>query len=376
MIDNATSARKAEIDARQAVLATLLKSADAEGILLLMPAHVAWFTVGMNVRGLFADSERPGIYSNGRQRWLVCSNTDTQRLFDEELDGLGFQLKEWRWESGRSELLAAMTAGKKVIADRPFPNTPMANDHLRPMIRVLSPFEQSQYALVGKAVAHAVEATARGCEPGLAEAEIAGQLGHRLLRHGVEPTALSVTADHRGDKYRRPGFGSTPVTHMAVIQATGHRDGLYVSCSRSVCFGPARDEFRLAHDLAVKQSALYRSLSRPGVSIPAIGQAGHMVLANSPHEFDWRKAPPGYASGRFPAEELRRAGQEDPLAAGMAVVWQPRVGATAVVDTLLVTEEEPITITPPEDWPLKRISVRGGPYYDIPDLLIRSTTTD
>ena len=54
--------------------------------MLLMPAHVAWFTADLNVRGLIADSERPAIYTNGRQRWLICSNVDTQRLFDEELD--------------------------------------------------------------------------------------------------------------------------------------------------------------------------------------------------------------------------------------------------------------------------------------------------
>ncbi len=77
---------------------------EVESLLLLMPAHVAWFTAGLNVRGLIADSERPAVYTNGRQRWLICSNVDTQRLFDEELDRLGFQLKEWSWDGGRAGL--------------------------------------------------------------------------------------------------------------------------------------------------------------------------------------------------------------------------------------------------------------------------------
>ena len=95
-----------------------------------MPAHVAWFTGGMNVRGLIADTERPGVYTNGRQRWLLCcSNVDTQRLFDEELDGLGFQLKEWQWATGRAVLLGELVAGKKFATDRPFPNMPL---HQRP----------------------------------------------------------------------------------------------------------------------------------------------------------------------------------------------------------------------------------------------------
>src|SRR4026207_1340816 len=99
------AARRADIDPKQASLVPLVEALGGHAILMLMPAHVSWFTAGMNVRGLISDSERPGIYTNGRQRWLLCCNVDTQRLFDEELDQLGFQLKEWTWEVGRPELL-------------------------------------------------------------------------------------------------------------------------------------------------------------------------------------------------------------------------------------------------------------------------------
>lgn len=362
--------RRSDVEAKQAAIIPILAAMGVESILLLMPSHVAWFTAGLNVRGLFADSERPGIYTNGRQRWLLCSNADSQRFFDEELDQLGFQLKEWRWDAGRSDLLASVTAGKRVAADRPFPGTPMANDHLRPLLRLLSPFEQEQLQALGSAVVHAVEATARNCEQGQTEQEIAGQLGHRLLHRGIEPAAVSVAADQRGDTYRRPGFGPISVARTAVIQATGHRDGLYATCSRTVCFGPLPAEFRVAHDLAVKQAVLCRSLTRPAITIGEVGMAGRVVLAGTTHEFDWRLCPPGYGTGRFPAEELRRAGQEDPLSAGMALVWQPRVGPAAVVDTLIVTDGEPIVVTPPEDWPVKRLAVRNGPYHEIADVLV------
>ena len=365
------AARRADIDAKQAAIIPILEAMGCEALLLLMPAHVAWFTAGLNVRGLIADSERPAIYTNGRQRWLLASNVDTQRLFDEELDRLGFQLKEWSWEGGRAELLMNITAGRKVAADRPFPNIPMANDRLRPLLRELSWFEQAAYRELGKAVSHAVEATARNCGPGETEQEIAGQLGHRLLRHGIEPVALSIAADGRGAKYRRAGFASHPVTRTCVIQATGQRDGLFVTCSRTVSFGPVPDEFRQAHDLAIKQAALFRSLTTPDVTIAGVGQASRALLANTPFEFDWRLSQPGYGAGRFPAEEFRRAGQDDPLVPGHALVWQARIGPAAVVDTVIVTEAEPIAVTPPEDWPIKRLALRGGPYHDIPDVLIR-----
>ncbi len=177
-------------------------------------------------------------------------------------------------------------------------------------------------------MAHAVEADGRAnLARGQTEEEIAGQVGHRLLHRGVEPTAVSVTADGRGAKYRRPGFGAVPVTQTCVIQATGQRDGLYATCSRTISFGPPPDEFRTAHDLAVKLAGVYRTVTSPGNTIGRAGETGRVVLANTPYEFDWRLSQPGYGAGRFPAEELRRAGQEEPLVPGQAIVWQPRVGA-------------------------------------------------
>src|SRR5262245_19308676 len=163
------AARRADIDAKQQLVANVLEEMNCEAVILLMPAHVAWFTAGLNVRGLIADSERPGIYTNGRQRWLLCSNVDTQRLFDEELDQLGFQLKEWTWDGGRPELLFNITSGRSVAGDRPFPNVPMANDRLRPLLRILSPYEQASYRELGRGVAHAVEATPRSFRRGETE---------------------------------------------------------------------------------------------------------------------------------------------------------------------------------------------------------------
>ena len=365
------TARRADIDAKQLLVADDLEKMDCEAVVLLMPAHVSWFTAGLNVRGLIADSERPGVYTNGRQRWLLSSSVDAQRLFDEELDLLGFQLKEWSWLTGRSDLLYNITLGRKVAADRPFPNVPMANDRLRPLLRVLSAYEQDRYRELGAAVAHAVEATARALEVGDTEEEIAGQLGYRLLHHGIEPAALSVTADDRGSKFRRAGFTSTPLARTCVLQATGQRDGLYVTCARAVSLGPPPDEFRAANDLAVRIAAVYRSYTVAQATLAPLAEVASVVLAGTPFEFDARLSQPGYSAGRFAAEELRRAGQDEPLSVGQAVVWQPRVGPAACADTVLVTATGAEVVTPPVEWPFKRITVRGAT-FDIPDLLTRS----
>ena len=362
--------RRADIDAKQTLLAGLLADLQCEAAVLLMPSHVAWFTAGMNVRGLIADAERPGIYTTGQQRWLLCSNVDTFRLFHEELDGLGFQLKEWQWKTGRPTLLGELVVGKKIAVDRPYPNLPLVNEKLRLPLRPLSPFEQDRYIALGGLLTHAIEATARTFERLDTEEEIAGQVAHRLYHHGAEAVGVSVTADGRGDRLRRAGFTSASVSEGCVIQATAGRNGLYATCSRTVSFGPPPATVKAEHDLACKVAAVSQSKSRPEETLGSAGDAGAWLLANTPYEYDWRQSQPGYGAGRYPAEELRRQNVDEAFVTGQPLVWQARVGAAAVVDTIIVSHEGPVPVTPPELWPFKRIRLKNAA-YDIPDMLVR-----
>jgi hypothetical protein len=362
--------RRADIDGKQRLLAGILSELQCEAAVLLMPAHVAWFTAGMNVRGLIADAERPGVYTNGQQRWLLCSNVDTFRLFHEELDGLGFQLKEWQWKSGRPTLLGELVAGKKVAVDRPYPNLPLINDRLRVPLRPLSGYEQDRFFALGSVLVHAVEATARTFEPGDSEEEIAGQVAHRLYHHGAEAVGVSVTADGRGAQLRRAGFTAAAVETGCVIQATAGRDGLYATCARTVTFGVPDGSFKAEHDLACKVAAVYRSRCMPEETLGAAADAAAVLVTNTPYEFDWRHSQPGYGAGRYPAEELRRQNVDEAFVSGQPVVLQARVGAAAAVDTVLVARDGPHPVTPPEIWPFKRIRIKDEP-FDVPDVLVR-----
>jgi Xaa-Pro dipeptidase len=335
-----------------------------------VPAHIAWFTGGMGLRGLYAEAERPGVWTNGRTRWLVCGNADTQRLFDEELDGLGFMLKEWPWAGGRAQLLGDLVAGKKVASDRPFPTMPLIVDRLRPALRTLLTTDREQYLSLGRVVSHALEATARGMNPGDSEQETAGQLVHRVYHHGAEVHCVSVAADDRGAKFRRSGFTDARVETRCTLQLTAVRGGLHVTASRTVSFGPPGDVYRGAFEAAMKLSAVFRSATRPGGTVTTAVDSGYQLLKHSPFEHEWRLSTAGYATGWTPADELRKSGTDEPFMVNQPIVWQPRIKSAAVVDTVLATTSGGDAVTPPDGWPFKRFTI-GGRGYDIPEVLVR-----
>src|SRR5262249_4062270 len=111
------SDRLGDIDAKQARIIALLQEIKGE-VLLVRDSDDA----ARVARGILEPNEMPAIYFNPEGRWVLCSNVDSQRLFDEELDGLGFQLKEWPWHWGRAQLLADLCQGRTVACDQPVKN--------------------------------------------------------------------------------------------------------------------------------------------------------------------------------------------------------------------------------------------------------------
>src|SRR5262249_10694944 len=158
------SDRRSDIDAKMTRVASILQQNSCDGLLLLDPDNVSWLTSGATARGILDPREQPGIYCTGEARWLLCSNVDTQRTFDEELDGLGFQLKEWPYHWGRDQLVADLCQGRRVASDVPLGDCVLVSDTLRQFRRQLTSYEQASLQAVGMLVSHAIEATCRTLE--------------------------------------------------------------------------------------------------------------------------------------------------------------------------------------------------------------------
>jgi hypothetical protein len=367
---NAAADRRADLDSKQNRIAKLLEEVGCDGLLVLDPENFAWLTSGASARGVVDPADFPALYFSADQRWIVASNVDSQRLFDEELDGLGFQLKQWPWHGDREQLLADLCHGRSVAGDRPGAAVKPVGDQLRQLRRVLSPYEQACFRTVGAIVSHALEATCRSMVPNATEREAAGQLHHRLVHRGAQPVLVEVAADGRSRRYRHCGYTAVPIQRYCVLLATARKYGLCVTASRSVCFGEPDPAFRKEHDAACKVSATYIASTWPDALPRQILATGKHVYQLTQFEHEWRYCPQGYVTGRAPVELRLTPQTEELFGLDWAVTWQASVGAAFSCDTLLVGNEGPVSVTPTEVWPLKRLRVQGADFFR-PDLLLR-----
>jgi Xaa-Pro aminopeptidase len=359
----AGSDRRADVDAKQQRVADFLSQIGCEGLLILDQANLAWLTSGAVARSILDPGELPGLYFNATQRWLLASNVESQRMFDEELDGLGFLLKEWPWHWRRDQLLADLCQGRTVAADVIRGDSKMVGPQLRLLRRAMTPYEQACCFQLGEVLIQALEATCRFVNPGDTEREIAGQLSHRLLRRGAIPVALSVAADGRSRLYRRHGFTSARVEKWCVASATVRKYGLCATATRTFSFGPVDDTIREQHFTACKVAATYTASTWPDAMPQEILNTSKRVYLVTGFEHEWHLCPQGHVTGRVPVELSLGPETTELLRPGWVVTWGPTVGAAAVADTFLISEAGPQLLTPTtEGWPLVSVRVSGGEF--------------
>ncbi|HEX6984174.1 MAG TPA: M24 family metallopeptidase [Planctomycetaceae bacterium] len=355
---------------RQKLLADLIRAKGVDALLLSRPENFAWLTGGADATRGGAGETAARLFVTPEARLLATNNVESQYLFDRELPGLGFQLKERPWFEPPDQLALDLCRGRTVGSDDGFGKSLDLSAEVAGLRLPLSERERKTIRLLGREVAHAVEATARGCRPGETEAEVAAELSHRLVKRQIVPVRMQVCADGRFRRYPHYPYGSEPVETSCVIAAVGRRHGLHVACCRAVLFAddPA---FRESHHTATLMQTTGLYFSRAGAPVAEVWAKVRRIYEKFGCPDEWQLADQGEVTGYAPCESRVVPTSEFVLAAGMPVHWHPAVGPALTGDTVLVRDGSPELLTPSDDWPQVTVTVKGEPITR-PDVLVRA----
>lgn len=371
----ADSRRFEEIDQRQAKVAELLLATGCSALLLQKPANIAWFTCGLDTSRAGTGDSTAALLITRDARVVLTSNVDSPQLFDHQLPALGFQLKERRWTESRQSLIEDVCRGRSVASDLPGPRLQEVGHRLAELRLPLSAGERASLRSLGRDLAHAVEATCRHLAPGRAEAEIAGELSHRLIKRRIVPERLQVAADGRLQHYRHWTYSDQPVKDFCVLSAIGRRDGLCAGACRVVCFGEPPEALWQAYARVALVHATAMFFSQAGWPLHEVWSRIQRIYEKFGSAEEWNLSEQGEIVGYTPSEIPILPRSEFPLDAGMAVHWHPTIGPAAVGDTVLVAADRTERLTAAgEPWPLLAIEVKGVP-VSVPDILRLPVTT-
>lgn len=357
------SRRRADVDEKHRRVAEFLDRRGYDALVLSRADWLAWFTSGGDLRRhLSSDEGSVCLFINKQSRAVVADNVQSSRVFEEEVAGLGFHLKERPWHEPAEGTLAALGRGKRVACDRAAFGLPDEGEGLLPLRLSLTRLERQRLRELGRTLTLAVEATCRNFDPGETEADLAGHLAHRLIREGVSPVDLRVASDDRLERYRSPTFKAAPIYRRAIVAATGRRHGLHASVTRIVSFGRVDPAFRQAHAVAAMVDATYIYFSRAGEPLTEIFRRARRIFEKNLHPHEWTLDYQGFATGYSPCELPLLPDRDWRLPGDMALCWSPSVLSARSEDTTVVDARGGFeVVTEAQRWPKLEVMVKGFP---------------
>jgi hypothetical protein len=335
----------AEAAAKRLAAMAAAERAGREALVTADPATVRWLLCGRGrpvVAGGGASDYTLVLTAAGA--WALHQDIETSRVVGEEhLDELGWAPHPYPWHEGPEAAVADL------LGPVPAASHTDAEPYLAPARRRLSEPERRRYAAAGAAAAAAMAETLPALAPTTTEREAAAELAFRALRARIHPPVLLVAGAARQGLHRHPLATDAPLGAHALVAISGERDGLWLSLTRIVSFGPPPGELvRLVRRAAAVDAAMILA-SRPGAMLGDAFAAGADAYAAAGVPDEWRRHHQGGLTGYRGREVFAVPGDPTPFPESFAVAWNPSItGGAKSEDTVLVDEmgTEVITRTP------------------------------
>jgi Xaa-Pro dipeptidase len=292
-------------------------------------ADVRWLLCGRG-RPVSADSSPYTVVVDEGRAQVLYQDIEASRVAAEE-----------RWEE----------LGYEAVPHPWFEPVPVGSTQpdLAPLRRSLGAEELDRYRTAGSDAAEAFVEALGALRPELSELGTAGELARPLVARGFTTPVVLAGGEARAPVHRHPLPTRDPLGRFALLAVTAEREGLHVSMTRVVSFGPPPAELERVVRVAAEVDAAVLDASRPDATLGEVFDV--LVRAYEEQGFpdEWRRHHQGGLTGYRGREVFAVPGDATRLPETCAVAWNPSVtGGGKSEDTALVTADgvEVLTRTP------------------------------
>lgn len=367
--------RYEEVTRNLGSLRDLMGSAGLDCLLLSEHANVAWLAGGgRSFVGWATDQGAARVVVTPSTATLVTTNVEAHRMATEEFQDLPWQVVDhpW-WESPAATLGRLIPRDARVGVDSPVPWLEGAigvGGEISRLRTHLTPEAQGRVRALGNAVGGAMARICRELQQGETEFQIAGRMVAGLVARGIEVPVCLVAVDQRAFRWRHFLPTRQPLRSYAMLAVCGRKDGLVVSCTRLVHFGPPPPEIVRGWEAVSRIDAEVIAATRPGATSGELFDLLRESYAATGFSDEWRNHHQGGLAGYKPREWLAVPGGTERVAAGQIFAWNPSVPGAKSEDTILVGPAGNEVLTDCGDFPYKEIETARGSVRR-PEILVR-----
>jgi Xaa-Pro dipeptidase len=369
----------AELKEKFERLNKFLDEHDLGGMLFTQVRNVNWITGGRANTQIVLNKDVGAasllIMRDGK-KYLICNASEAGRLMDEELKGLGYELKLYNWYEAndvkdvRGDIIKEISGEKSIGSDIPFPGTKDYSSEFRPLRYSFTEPEIKRYKWLGKESTEAVAEVCRAIKPGMNEFEIEALTSAALRSRGIMPTVLLIAVDERISMYRHGLPEGAVLIEYAMVNIVAEKWGMPIAVTRFVHFGSLPEELKTKLEKTAVINARYLEATKPGRNVSEIFEECKVWYSEAGYDGEWQKHHQGGAIGYDDREYVIYPGVNNIIRNNQPFAWNPTITGAKVEDTMIAADKGPDVITVSDGWPLIIVDLNGR-LYPQPSILLR-----
>lgn len=368
-----------ELEEKLVRVQSFLNEQKLDGLLLTQVRNFYWITTGLANNQIVLNKDVGAasllIMKDGK-KYLLSSESESERLMDESVGKLGYELKKFNWYEAnpgkdvRGDMIKEISKGGRIGSDINFPGTVLISDQFKKIRYSLLEPEIKRYRRLGKEVTEAVAEVCRSIKPGMDEYEIEAMTSASLRARGILPTVLLIAVDERIFKYRHALPNGARLNKYAMINVCAEKWGMSIAVTRFVHFGQLPEELKNKFEKTAKILTQYQLATIPGKSCSDIFEQCKKWYDETGFPGEWEKHHQGGAIGYDDRDYVIYPGIDETVLDNQAFAWNPTITGAKVEDTFIVYKDHFEVITKSEGWPMITVKINGKE-YEQPGVLIR-----
>jgi Xaa-Pro aminopeptidase len=344
----------AEADVKRSAALDAAEAAGFGAVVASSPATVRWLLCGRGrpVSASGPEADYTVVLAGGRNAVLFPDIETSRVQAEERFEELGYEPVPFPWHEGRDRAVAEVVGGARALAAEALEAA------LAPARRTLAEPERERYRDAGAAAAGAMVETLGRLSSEDAEEDVAAELALQCRRRSFFPPVVLVAGAERQAVHRHPLPTGAPLGRHALLAVTAEREGLHVSLTRLVSFGPPPAELERLVGLTAEVDAAVLDATRPGRTLGEVFEVLDETYTRLGFPGEWRRHHQGGLTGYKGREVFAVPGDPTPIPESAAVAWNPSItGGAKSEDTALVSADGIEVVTRPPG--LSEIVVNG-----------------
>jgi len=348
-----------------------MKDQGYEAIIIGTQANFSWISGGGDSHVVTSsDMGEAILVLTGDKKVCIANTMDARRIFEQELDGLDFELISLKWFETPKDIYAAnMIKGMKTLSDFPVEGAECDFKKFYKLHYPLTEPEIERYRVLGREAEKILWDVSNRIKPGMTGSDVESLLICEYAKKKISVPCMIIGVDEEISSWRHPIPWNKEIKKCLMLVLGVKRNGLVVPITRMVHFGDISEDMRKRFDAVCTIAADTILSCKAGVKFTDVSKRQKALYKELGFEDEWEKHFVGGITGYVVSDGSLCTNKDAVMTESMTFNWYVTITGVNTEDTLIITKYGYELFTVNDIWPTREIVAEKGT-VKIPDIFI------